>query len=685
MHTRVDKTAELMLSWMVAHAEALELLAAKLDRIARSPAVAELHDDVAPRLKLLWPTSSNHDPSAPLLNLARSNEMPPSHAPTLDPATKPPSSLRWPKVDEVLARCGIELDEDYLIIAENRPALQLLNESKRDICPEFVEETTKINPTFVSRKPRLDRSTIKSLYLGFAQHILPLQPFLPHRQIKPLLERFIRLYSENQPEETSDQDERCVGHVKALKRKHEEEPVSERARKRSKIECSPNNAIVFLVLALGETALSSEAPLHASGSVHTGIGHELADAYPGVAYYAKAMGLMAGHLDGDDLVHAQMFLLAGLYKAQLGRIQEASSWYFMAGRVLLRLLDRHHLTAEQDFSSRRSSSARSQSECEGGANALTTREQLTVLSAWACLRFESESTPELRFPLSGLEIIKNDLPLPEPLHVESCTNDRFSHLGNISHVAGLEAARLQSLSSFADQQIFSGCSASLWPEQLRVVMKSHTAAIHEWRMSLPELLRWNDQDPPPNCCSTASFRRSYWEAKIALLKPFLYYALHILPDLRNNNHHLPPEVDQKYRVGYSAHILAAIHVTMKKSGESEILRNAELCLDAVKHSIVGYDGIVGKVVLTNVPGATHRYVVHLSHCICVLLSACSLFTNVLLLTAAHCDASLRRLVSGSELRRLMDKTIQFTQRFTQTSPTCVADSSMLRQISRTLF
>jgi hypothetical protein len=64
---------------------------------------------------------------------------------------------------------------------------------------------------------------------------------------------------------------------------------------------------------------------------------------PGLAYYAKAAEILGEHGDGNDLVHAQMYLLAGLYKGQLARIGEAMSWITRASRVAMTLLDRYKL------------------------------------------------------------------------------------------------------------------------------------------------------------------------------------------------------------------------------------------------------------------------------------------------------------------------------------------------------
>lgn len=70
------------------------------------------------------------------------------------------------------------------------------------------------------------------------------------------------------------------------------------------------------------------------------LGPKNIDIVPGMAYYAKAAEILGDQGDSNDLVHAQMFLLAGLYKGQLARVKESMSWITTAGRAVQILLDR---------------------------------------------------------------------------------------------------------------------------------------------------------------------------------------------------------------------------------------------------------------------------------------------------------------------------------------------------------
>jgi hypothetical protein len=50
------------------------------------------------------------------------------------------------------------------------------------------------------------------------------------------------------------------------------------------------------------------------------------DRYPGLAYFAYASDILGNNFGGNDIIHAQAYLLAGLYFGQLGRVGESWCW-----------------------------------------------------------------------------------------------------------------------------------------------------------------------------------------------------------------------------------------------------------------------------------------------------------------------------------------------------------------------
>ena len=133
------------------------------------------------------------------------------------------------------------------------------------------------------------------------------------------------------------------------------------------------------------------------------------DVIPGLAYYAKAAEILGDQSDGNGLVHAQMFLLAGLYKGQLARVKESMSWIVEAGRACLILLDQDKLYNENYWKT--SGDIRRAHE-KGQARIKNKRHRLIVLASWSCLQLESDILAEMRLPSSGIQTIENMLLMP---------------------------------------------------------------------------------------------------------------------------------------------------------------------------------------------------------------------------------------------------------------------------------
>jgi hypothetical protein len=55
--------------------------------------------------------------------------------------------------------------------------------------------------------------------------------------------------------------------------------------------------------------------------------------FPGLAYFAQASDILGNNLGGNTILHAQAYLLAGIYYGQLGRVTESWSWINEGCRV----------------------------------------------------------------------------------------------------------------------------------------------------------------------------------------------------------------------------------------------------------------------------------------------------------------------------------------------------------------
>lgn len=237
------------------------------------------------------------------------------------------------------------------------------------------------------------------------------------------------------------------------------------------------------------------------------------DVVPGLAYYAKAAEILGDQADGNDLVHAQMFLLAGLYKGQLARVKESMSWITMAGRVVQILLDRYKLYNLQYWGA--FGDVRRQHEI-GQKTIKDKRQSMIVLAAWTCLQLESDILAELRLPSSGIQDKENLLLMPhnvnddEDLHaygeLQTQTDD------NVLFFYTAQMFLRKRLNSVHREMYGRECR-ELDLASVQEILLGHEYVLETWRKGLPRDLNWQDTDAPPSDILSARLRAKYWGAR----------------------------------------------------------------------------------------------------------------------------------------------------------------------------
>lgn len=325
------------------------------------------------------------------------------------------------------------------------------------------------------------------------------------------------------------------------------------------------------------------------------------DIIPGIAYFAKAAEILGDQGDGNDLIHAQMFLLAGLYKGQLGRVKESMSWISMAGRVCQMLLDRYKLYNDKYWTTY--GDVKRQHET-GQQLIADERQNLIVLASWTAVQLESDILAELQLPSSGIQSIEHLLLLPYN-HEE----DPMYHGVFMNYTAQL----------FLGMQLNRVRREMYGPEcldkslgEVQNMLEGHEKTLAGWRNLLPPGLKWDDPEKEPKDTLSAQLRAKYWGARYVINRPFLDYALHIMRHIPTGLGHsdsgenammetLAVNVNNNLRDKADIHIFKAI----QGLDEVVIWEACRRCIEAAMRSTVAFDKVPDRLVVTNIHGTAH--------------------------------------------------------------------------------
>ncbi|KAI6837593.1 hypothetical protein KC332_g8898 [Hortaea werneckii] len=397
----------------------------------------------------------------------------------------------------------------------------------------------------------------------------------------------------------------------------------------------------------------------ADGIVNAG-GRNL-DVIPGLAYYAKACEVMGDQADANDLCHVQMFLLAGLYKGQLARVKESMSWFTMAGRASLMLLDRYKLYNKKEWGPGQGSLRRGQEMIK------TKRHNLIVLAAWTCLQLESDILAELRLPSSHIQEIENRLAYPKEVPKDENTMEFVGKTPeNPVDIYYSFQLWLRLRLNQIHREMYGAACVNQPLEVVRQTIQGHDSILEGWRDIIPAPLQWSDSDPPASDILAARLRAKYWGARYVVNRPYLDYALHIWKHVRNGRTVREAAFDahRNPRDEAEIHLFEAI----QGLGEAKIWGSVKTCIEAAMQSTVALDGVPARQIVTNIHGTAHAQ-----------------FGNMLVLSAAFQDGVLKQMIDEERFKYLLERTISFLRRLAPISPTCGIDCGILENIQRVLF
>lgn len=325
---------------------------------------------------------------------------------------------------------------------------------------------------------------------------------------------------------------------------------------------------------------------------------------PGLAYYHKATQAMPDKT--HSMLHAQSCLLAGIYLSLISCPEKGMDFFRTAGKILLRLLYQEKLCNSNFWEADCNSPKQIEHNQRLSTNAY---HQSVVLASWACLQLEREIRRALPLPSSGIEDVEYRILMPSSL-IQSASFEIRTKLEErwgehcyadmlMSYSAQLYLGiRLRKTLSQMHDPILERYTS----RQLEVILRGHETTLIKWREGLPVGLRWEDQDLPTQDVLKALLCAKYWELCYMINRPFLDFALHIMPQLKN---------------GFGVR-QAALHVygdfdelklplleTISQMDERKIWDACKSCIIAAFHGAIAFSCVPGRLPVVDLYGVSH--------------------------------------------------------------------------------
>ncbi|KAI9817330.1 MAG: hypothetical protein M1826_001645, partial [Phylliscum demangeonii] len=406
----------------------------------------------------------------------------------------------------------------------------------------------------------------------------------------------------------------------------------------------------------GRAPVEAPSPVDRSAPIN-------ADVVPGLAYYAYATAILGELHGGNELIHVQAGLLAGLYAGQLGRVLESWKWINWACTGCQVLIRRYSSTAP--------------------AHAAPSYPNAVAVNFWTCLQLESDILAELDLPPSGISRLEEVMPFPM-----TQTSLMWSY-----YSAQIYLRKLLNRVHLTLYKPGQNSTTASWSMGELAELNDQ---LKRWRDILPPELGWADGDPPPSDINAARLRAKYYGARYIIYRPFLHYAIHL---------HDPPEagptrpVDPHADASIEAGSGSAPHrsptrptaapdpaaaaggdgsmpppVTPASSASSAathypldaFVRDAcRSCIQAAMQSTAAFHGMEHRPMVTNIFGTAHAQ-----------------FGNLLVLQATARHPVLRDYVPREQLHHLLHKTVAFLRHLGPISPTLKFDAEILERSMR---
>jgi hypothetical protein len=198
---------------------------------------------------------------------------------------------------------------------------------------------------------------------------------------------------------------------------------------------------------------------------------------------------------------------------------------------------------------------------------------------------------------------------------------------------------------YANAYIYSGDSIEQNDKNLGMNEKNIISSVQEvlsmnlelWRKSLPDIMKWSDRDPPANEINAARMRAKYYGARYIIHRPLLFLALHLTqPGSKGSkasktvespssssgqaqqgskSQQVSPSIPHSHRatsmsrwssdMGVRHPRLEPWHGVPYKELNTRLKRACKICIESAILSTEAFDGINGRLIVTNIFGTAH--------------------------------------------------------------------------------
>lgn len=363
------------------------------------------------------------------------------------------------------------------------------------------------------------------------------------------------------------------------------------------------------------------------------------DEIPGLGYYREGCRIIGLHNDSNDIRNAQARLLAGLYKGQLGRIQESWSWISDACRICRYQIKMHKIDGRADpiypIKTKRG-----------------IEENTTLITCWSALQLESDILAELDYPHSAIASYNMRYPCVTGV-LEAGRKDLPLNYYNLQLFLRKALNEMHS-------NVYGKTLPSMKLSQLAKILESNEVNLDSFRITY----KWNDAEPPAEDILEARLRAKFYGARYISLRPYLDYVLHAM---RAGG---APESCAKDAYGRPRNNEMKLYAAIATRSKDFINERAKRCVESAILSTEAFDRVPGRLIVTSIVGTSHAQ-----------------FSNMLVLSAAYNSGTqaLRDLIPAPRLKALLLRTIRFIGRLRYCSPTAEHDVKILRAIYQYLF